>query len=214
MKVNFTLLFLVTSFFTVNAQEIPFGDFEKWDDISESFNEILEKPLEPKTLLVPEDGIPAFALVFLFLGNLDLNNIVQSSAKEDISTNLLNLARTSDSHGGDYALKFGGSSHNAFAHLRHTSELGTNQLPNSLPFYYKHVGNNKDTLRIISNIASEQSSYDSLNYENTRAIIDGTIISETTEGYKWKSIAVEDFNVNAKMDTFNFDMFFLKKQPD
>lgn len=214
MKIKFTLLLLLTIIFSSNAQEVPFGDFENWTDVSADFNAELENPLEPKTILFPEDCTPVLSMFFL-LFVLDLEEVVNNSSQDKISTNLLNIARTTDSHGGNYAMKLGGSAHNAFAHIQHASELKGDELPKSLSFYYKHVGNVTDTLYVISTIASEEALVaDSIDFEITRAQIVDSIISETTEGYIWKQIEVEDVNLEAASDTFNFEFYFLKDEPD
>lgn len=191
----------------IQAQVIPVGNFEAWDDLSDKINEDTDLNLEDGSVIVPRETFPLLtAFFYSFSEEFDIKEAVANSTKENMSTNVIGIDQSTEARSGDYALKFGGSNYMPITHLGYFSVCEGSK-PKGIAFYYKHKGETTDSLYILATLGSKADPAMLLTGIDTASIgvmLDDTIIaSGNMDEYQYVSFDFQDLNPDVNLDTLN-----------
>lgn len=203
MKYFFIALLFVSVSFSAQAQcELPFGDFEQWDDQTALFNADFGKDFPAGTFIVPTQTSSLFRLFLLFFG-FDLDSLLDNLPQDRLNTEINGFDRSNDSYAGDYSLKIGGDSLLGFSDLFYVAPCTDNTKPVNLTFWYKHVGSQADSLNIVA--ALGESANDIFDAQSPdvmgAAAIDSLFISEEINEWNLHQIPVETMNAALGLDS-------------
>lgn len=140
------LLFICTLGFTgMQAQcEYENGDFEIYLDLSHAID--TTETIAPATILFPKGYRSYIRILIMTLESLMLEPGSQEYV--DFWSHGLGVEPSEDAYQGDYALKLKADSISELSDILHI--MPCDRIPEYIKFYYKHVGEGRDSLTLVT----------------------------------------------------------------
>lgn len=188
--------------------ELPYGDFEQWEDITLTITESFGVNLSTEALNTPQGLVPAARLFFL-LFEPDLQGLIDETPSDRLNTEILGYARTEESRSGDYALKIGGDQSIGLSDMLALTSCTDLMQPNFLSFYYKHYGTTADTLVLncaLGESATAMADADEFSDPAIGAYFQTAITTDEdlTNEWVWEQMSIQLNNSNLALDSMWF----------
>lgn len=201
------LLFLFSIQFVSAQCDLPFGDFEQWDDQTAAFNEENGTDLMDETMINPVGMSPFFRLFFLIF-DFNLPEIMANTPEDKMLLELFGFERSENSRTGNYALKLGGDTLIGYTDI--ATVIGCEDInpAATLSFYWKHFGETEDSLVVQTIIGPNGEDLLQAEFDDPGVaayVFDSLYVTgEINDEWQWFQTPVYVNNASIGMDSLGF----------